>query len=220
MKRTSLLILCACLLLLASVPMAMGATCNTAWVSTTAYNGGATVSYNGVNYTAAFWTQGNEPDTNSGAAGSGEPWISNGSCSGGGSTATATATATKTPTATNGCTATAITPYIWTSAGGWQQITSISVGSGTAVDIGPQPSSGGSWSWSGPNGFSSTSREIRQYSAEQRQQHLYRYLHQFLRQQEHDDVYSHRKRRPDGDGNQTPTATAAARLPRSCLIFR
>jgi len=28
------------------------------------------------------------------------------------------------------------------------------------VDLGPQPTSGGSWSWSGPNGYSSTSRQI------------------------------------------------------------
>ncbi|HEY1253730.1 MAG TPA: hypothetical protein VGF01_03000, partial [Terracidiphilus sp.] len=28
------------------------------------------------------------------------------------------------------------------------------------VNLGPQPTSGGSWSWSGPNGFTSTSREI------------------------------------------------------------
>ncbi|MGA2434014.1 MAG: protease pro-enzyme activation domain-containing protein [Bryobacteraceae bacterium] len=73
---------------------------------------------------------------------------------------TPTPTATKTPTPISGCTPTSITPYIWTSAGGWQQITSISVSSGTTVDIGPQPASGGSWSWSGPNGYSSTSREI------------------------------------------------------------
>ncbi|WP_114208806.1 carbohydrate-binding protein [Acidisarcina polymorpha] len=58
------------------------------------------------------------------------------------------------------CSPAAITPYIWTSAGGWQQITSISVASGTAVDLGPQPTSGGSWSWTGPGGFTSTSREI------------------------------------------------------------
>jgi len=30
----------------------------------------------------------------------------------------------------------------------------------TAVDLGPQPTSGGSWSWSGPNGYKSTSRQI------------------------------------------------------------
>ncbi|MGA2434293.1 MAG: carbohydrate-binding protein [Bryobacteraceae bacterium] len=159
MKRTSLLILCACLLLLASVPMAMGATCNTAWVSTTAYNGGATVSYNGVNYTAAYWTQGNEPDTNNGPSGSGEPWISNGSCSGGGGGGS-TPTATKTPTATNGCTATAITPYLQVGSGSWQQTTSATVSSGSSLNLGPQPVSGGSWSWSGPNGYSSTARQI------------------------------------------------------------
>jgi hypothetical protein len=49
-----------------------------------------------VNYTAAYWSQGSEPDTNNGP--SGEPWISAGSCSGGGGGGTATATATKTPT--------------------------------------------------------------------------------------------------------------------------
>ena len=57
-------------------------------------------------------------------------------------------------------TPTAIVPYIWTAVNGWQNITSITVASGTAVDLGPQPASGGSWSWVGPNGFTSTSREI------------------------------------------------------------
>ncbi|MGA2434290.1 MAG: carbohydrate-binding protein [Bryobacteraceae bacterium] len=104
MKRIFLLILCACLLLLASVPTAMGAACYTPWVSTTAYNGGATVSYAGVNYTANWWTQGNEPDKNNGGPGSGQPWTSNGAC-GGGATATATKTATATATATKTATA-------------------------------------------------------------------------------------------------------------------
>ena len=75
-------------------------------------------------------------------------------------TFTITVTGSPTPTPVAGCTPTAITPYIWTSANGWQSITSISVSSGTAVDLGPQPVTGGSWSWSGPNGYSSTSREI------------------------------------------------------------
>jgi len=83
----------------------MGATCYPAWVSTTAYNGGATVSYASVNYTANWWTQGNEPDKNNGGPGSGQPWTSNGAC-GGGATATATATATRTATATATRTAT------------------------------------------------------------------------------------------------------------------
>src|SRR4051812_3762163 len=57
-------------------------TCAAPWNSTTAYNGGAQVSLNGVNYTAAFWTQGQSPATNSGPSGSGMPWVTNGSCSG------------------------------------------------------------------------------------------------------------------------------------------
>src|SRR3954463_10862994 len=57
--------------------LATTAACYAAWNSATAYNGGATVSYNGVNYTAAFWTQGQNPSTNNGPSGSGQPWISN-----------------------------------------------------------------------------------------------------------------------------------------------
>ncbi|MGA2218558.1 MAG: hypothetical protein ABSG51_10755, partial [Terracidiphilus sp.] len=34
------------------------------------------------------------------------------------------------------------------------------VASGSTVDLGPQPVSGGSWSWTGPNGYTSTSRQI------------------------------------------------------------
>lgn len=57
------------------------------------------------------------------------------------------------------CTPTAITPYIYAN-GVWAEETSASVASGATVDIGPQPVTGGSWSWSGPNGYSSTAREI------------------------------------------------------------
>ena len=66
------------------------------------------------------------------------------------------------PTATNTpCTTTAITPYIQVNGGAWQQASSASVTStASTVNLGPQPTTGGSWSWSGPNGFSSTSREI------------------------------------------------------------
>src|SRR6185312_4671060 len=71
--------------------------CYAAWNSTIAYNGGAQVSYNGVNYTAAYWTQGNNPSTTNGPAGSGQPWISNGAC---GSTPTPAPTPAPTPTPT------------------------------------------------------------------------------------------------------------------------
>ncbi len=92
---------------------ATGPACYPAWSSTTAYNGGATVSYNNVNYTAAYWSQGSNPSTNNGPAGSGQPWISDGACGGGGATPTPTATPTSTgsrtptPTATATRTATA-----------------------------------------------------------------------------------------------------------------
>ena len=61
-----------------------GGTCAAAWSSTQVYTGGNQASENGTNYTANWWTQGNDPATNSGAAGSGQPWTSSGSCSGGG----------------------------------------------------------------------------------------------------------------------------------------
>lgn len=91
-----------------ATPTSGGGTCWAAWVAATAYTGGAQVSRNGQNYQAAYWTQGNDPATNNGPAGSGQPWIPMGSCGGGGSTATPTrtntppgptATPTRTPTA-------------------------------------------------------------------------------------------------------------------------
>jgi chitodextrinase len=57
-------------------------TCNATWVSTTVYTAGMKVSLNGINYTANFWTQGQSPATNNGGSGSGQPWTSNGPCSG------------------------------------------------------------------------------------------------------------------------------------------
>lgn len=59
--------------------------CAAAWSAGTAYNGGAVVSENGVNYLANWWTQGNDPATNNGASGSGKPWTSQGACGGSGS---------------------------------------------------------------------------------------------------------------------------------------
>lgn len=58
------------------------------------------------------------------------------------------------------CNSTSITPYIQVNGGTWQQTSNVSVDKGSTVMFGPQPSSGGSWSWSGPNGFSSSSREV------------------------------------------------------------
>jgi hypothetical protein len=78
-----------------------------------------------------------------------------------GTSGSLTASTTISLTVTSGvCTPTAITPYISVS-GTWIQESSATVSStSTAVDLGPQPTSGGSWSWTGPNGFTSTAREI------------------------------------------------------------
>jgi hypothetical protein len=69
---------------LASGPAAQAsAACAAAWSSTAVYTAGQQASENGINYTANWWTQGNDPATNNGGSGSGEPWTSNGSCTGG-----------------------------------------------------------------------------------------------------------------------------------------
>jgi hypothetical protein len=61
--------------------MAQQATCAAAWSAGAVYNGGNTASKNGTNYLANWWTQGDDPATHSGGAGSGQPWTSQGACS-------------------------------------------------------------------------------------------------------------------------------------------
>jgi chitinase len=71
-------------LALASGPAAQAATaCAAAWSSSAVYTAGQQASENGINYTANWWTQGNDPATSNGGSGSGQPWTSNGSCTGG-----------------------------------------------------------------------------------------------------------------------------------------
>ncbi len=73
-------------LALAAGPAAQASTaCAAAWSSTTVYTAGDQASEDGINYTANWWTQGNDPATNNGGSGSGEPWTSDGACTGGGS---------------------------------------------------------------------------------------------------------------------------------------
>jgi hypothetical protein len=60
--------------------------CAAAWSATAIYVGGNSASYSNVNYTANWWTQGNNPSTDNGGSGSGKPWTSTGAC---GSTAPA-----------------------------------------------------------------------------------------------------------------------------------
>jgi chitinase len=72
-------------LALASGPAAQASTaCAAAWSSSTVYTAGNQASENGINYTANWWTQGNDPATNNGGSGSGQPWTSDGACTGGG----------------------------------------------------------------------------------------------------------------------------------------
>jgi chitinase len=52
-----------------------------AWSSSAVYTQGAVVVDQGKTYTANWWTQGNEPVTNSGGAGSGQPWTLSSGCS-------------------------------------------------------------------------------------------------------------------------------------------
>lgn len=56
------------------------------------------------------------------------------------------------------CDPTPITPYISVNDGSWQQTSVVTINAGDQVELGPQPSTGGSWSWSGC-GTSGTSRE-------------------------------------------------------------
>jgi hypothetical protein len=56
------------------------------------------------------------------------------------------------------CTPTTINPYLQVDGGSWQQTSSVTINSGSSVKFGPQPTTGGSWSWSGL--ASGTSREV------------------------------------------------------------
>jgi chitinase len=100
------------ILALASGPAAQAATaCAAAWSSTAVYTAGMQASENGINYTANWWTEGNDPATNNGGPGSGQPWTSNGSCSGGTPTPTPTPTPSPTSTGTGSVSGLLFSPY-------------------------------------------------------------------------------------------------------------
>ena len=71
--------------------------CAPVWVSTQIYTAGNRASLNGINYTANFWTQNQNPATNNGGPGSGQPWTSNGPCAAPSPTPTPKPTPTPTP---------------------------------------------------------------------------------------------------------------------------
>ncbi len=61
-------------------PPPTGSCSAAAWSATQIYTGGMTASVNGVVYRANWWTQGQNPTTNNGPAGSGQPWTNIGTC--------------------------------------------------------------------------------------------------------------------------------------------
>ncbi len=64
---------------------ASAATCASAWSSSSVYTGGQSASYNGHNWSAQWWTQGETPGTTT-------VWTDQGTCDTGGSTGTAATT--------------------------------------------------------------------------------------------------------------------------------
>lgn len=98
---------------ISSVPIARAfaasrPSCFSAWSTNTVYTAGATASFSGVNYTANWWNQGNDPSRNNGGSGSGQPWTSDGSCG------TPVSSPTSTPVAapvTTVCGTTSLSPW-------------------------------------------------------------------------------------------------------------
>jgi hypothetical protein len=99
-------------LALASGPAQAATACAAAWGSTAVYTAGMQASENGTNYTANWWTQGNDPATSNGGPGSGQPWTSNGACAGGsGGSPSPTPTPTPTSTGTGSASGLLFSPY-------------------------------------------------------------------------------------------------------------
>ncbi|SHK84756.1 glycoside hydrolase family 43 protein [Fibrobacter sp. UWH4] len=57
------------------------------------------------------------------------------------------------------CSGTKIIPYVKIDEGGWNETLDLKVAKGATVQFGPHPWDGKLWSWEGPNGFKSTTRE-------------------------------------------------------------
>ena len=92
------------------------------------------------------------------------PWVNNSSTIQTGKyllLGTLTITGTTTA-ATPTCTPSAITPYHQVNnAGGWNQgVLDVKVAPGSSVKFGPQPNVATGWSWTGPDGFTATTREF------------------------------------------------------------
>lgn len=56
--------------------------------------------------------------------------------------------------------ATPIIPYVKVNNDPWASVTAVAVNQGDNVVLGPQPNVQNGWSWTGPNGFSSTTKRV------------------------------------------------------------
>lgn len=61
---------------------------------------------------------------------------------------------------TTTCTPTPIEAYLQLNAGDWQQKAVINACIGNQITLGPHPIESSGWNWTGPNGFTATTREI------------------------------------------------------------
>ena len=75
-------------------------------------------------------------------------------------TYTNTSGVTSTATFTVTVNGTTLTPYIQVNGGAWQQVGTVAVNVGDTVNLAPTNISGGNWSWSGPNNFTASTRQI------------------------------------------------------------
>jgi hypothetical protein len=73
---------------------------------------------------------------------------------------TAATSISLTVTGTSVCSPTAITPFVQVNGAAWVSENTATVASGSTVNLGPQPTTGGSWAWTGPGGFTSTTRQL------------------------------------------------------------
>ena len=70
-----------------------------------------------------------------------------------------------------------IIPYVKVHDGGWNETTDVQANKGDSLVIGPHPWEGGRWVWSGPNGFTSTDREIRFKNLDGKSSGYYKAVH-------------------------------------------
>ena len=58
------------------------------------------------------------------------------------------------------CTPSVVSSYFRINDGSWQESDSVTVERGSSLSLGPHPVTGGVWRWSGPGGFTASTREV------------------------------------------------------------